>query len=154
MQRSSIPWFWILLPVLILVLPGPVRRVLLDLIGGLTLTLLLLPLLVGGLALIGWQLLRRRLRTCEACGFTSLGSPVCPACGTAFPGAPSEGEAVDAAKVPGIWKGRSDRDLDARNVTINVEAFDVETGSADAKQPHSGSFGSSSPSKEPPSDGS
>jgi hypothetical protein len=112
MQRPSIPWFWILLPVLFLVLPGPARRLLLDLLGGLTLTLLLLPLLVGGLAVLGWQILRRRLRTCEACGFSSLGSPVCPACGTPF------------------TEGVTDRDLDARNVTINVEAVDVGLGSS------------------------
>jgi hypothetical protein len=130
MQRPSIPWFWILLPVLFLVLPGPARRLLLDLLGGLTLTLLLLPLLVGGLAVLGWQILRRRLRTCEACGFSSLGSPVCPACGTPFTEGAFPGNREGSPAAPGIWKGRTDRDMDARNVTINVEAVDVGLGSS------------------------
>ena len=130
MQRPSIPWFWILLPVLFLVLPGPARRLLLDLLGGLTLTLLLLPLLVGGLAVLGWQILRRRLRTCEACGFSSLGSPVCPACGTPFTEGAFSGNREDSPAATGIWKGRIDTDMDARNVTINVEAVDVGLGSS------------------------
>ena len=44
-MRRDLPWFWIGLAGLLLLLPGPVGRVLLDLIGGLTLTILLLPLL-------------------------------------------------------------------------------------------------------------
>jgi hypothetical protein len=152
MQRSSIPWFWILLPALILVLPGPARRLLLDLLGGLTLTLLLLPLLVGGLALIGWQLLRRRLRTCGACGFSSLGSTVCPACGTPF----SEGEFMaDGPEAPeggGIWSRRGDRELDARDVTINVEAVDVGNAASSATPPGAGeSEGSAPGGTQPPS---
>jgi hypothetical protein len=156
MQRPSIPWFWILLPVLFLVLPGPARRLLLDLLGGLTLTLLLLPLLVGGLAVLGWQVLRRRLRTCEACGFSSLGSPVCPACGTPFPEGAFPGDRTTSRAAPGIWKGRTDRDLDARNVTINVEAVDVGGGVAPplATPPPPGSTGSSAAADQSPPPGS
>lgn len=137
MQRPSLPWFWILLPALILLLPGPARRVVLDLLGGLTLTLLLLPLLVGGLALIGWQLLRRRLRTCEACGFSSLGSPVCPACGTPFSAGPFVGDGPETP-ASSIWNRRVDQDLDARNVTINVEAVDVGRGTGGVSPPAHG----------------
>lgn len=104
----NLPWFWIALAGLLLLLPGPAGRLLLDLIGGLTLTILLLPLLAGGAALIGWQLLRRRLRTCPACGFTSLGSGPCPACGADFDADPDEG-----------------REIDPRTATINVQAVDV-----------------------------
>jgi hypothetical protein len=150
MQRSSFPWFWILLPALILVLPGPARRILLDLLGGLTLTLLLLPLLMGGLALIGWQLLRKRLRTCEACGFSSLGVTACPACGTPFAEGPFVADGADAPDAGGTWKARTDRELDARNVTINVEAVDVGNGAGGETTPAAGTSERPPPGRRPP----
>jgi hypothetical protein len=115
----SLPWFLLLLA-LLLVLPGPVGRLLLDLLGGLTLTLLMLPLLAGGAALIGWQVLKRRLRTCPSCGATSVGQAVCPACGTLFVSQPGGASATGAS-----WSSDLP-EIDARNVTINVEAVDVE----------------------------
>jgi len=118
MQR--VPWLWIALAAALILLPGPAGRLLLDLLGGITLTLLLLPLIAGGAALIGWQLLKRRLTTCPACGVSSFDTSVCPACGQLFTG--------DAAarRDPG-WSGRSGtpEDLDASDVTINVDAVDV-----------------------------
>jgi hypothetical protein len=119
----SLPWFWIVLAGLLLLLPGPAGRLLLDLIGGLTLTILLLPLLAGGAALIGWQLLRRRLRTCAACGFTSLGSGPCPACGESFEG-PGASQGVP---FPSAANG-VDAGIDPRTATINVQAVDVSEG--------------------------
>lgn len=80
-----IPWLWILLLGLVLFAPGPAGRFLLDVIGGLTLTLILLPLIVAGGAVLAWQILRRRLRTCPACGFTSLAQGACPVCGGPLP---------------------------------------------------------------------
>jgi hypothetical protein len=122
MQRS-IPWFWILLALALLLLPGPAGRLFLDLLGGITLTLLALPLLAGGAALIGWQVLKRRLRTCSSCGASSFGSALCPACGTPFP------DSGSAPPWPG--GGGGGRELDPRNVTINVDA--VEVNSAERK---------------------
>ena len=119
MQRS-IPWLWIILLGLLL-LPTPAGRLLLDLLGGITLVLLLLPLLAGGAALIGWQLLRRRLRTCSACGATSLGTSVCPACGNAL----NQDQPPTDAAGSGGWPQVPDQD--AAQVTINVEATPVET---------------------------
>ncbi|MEB3270078.1 MAG: hypothetical protein VKJ44_00285 [Synechococcus sp.] len=112
----SLPWFWILLAALLLLLPGPAGRLLLDLLGGLTLTLLLLPLLAGAAGWIGWQLLRSRLRTCGSCGVSSFSQTTCPACGA--PLSLSDGEAA-AASV-------EDNGLDASQVTITVEAVAVE----------------------------
>jgi hypothetical protein len=120
MGRPS-PWLWLLLALLLLA-PTPIGRLLLDLLGGLTLTLLLLPLLAGGAALIGWQLLKRRLRTCPSCGTASLGQPVCPACGTLL----DPGQGGDS--------NRGSVDIDPRNVTINVEATDVENDPGDASR--------------------
>jgi membrane protein implicated in regulation of membrane protease activity len=112
-----LPWFLLLLALLLL--PGPAGRLLLNLLGGLTLTVLLLPLLAGGAALIGWQVLKRRLRTCPSCGLASLGQAVCPACGTLI-----ENDAGAVSQQGGSWSSDLP-EIDARNVTINVEAVDV-----------------------------
>ena len=108
-MSRSLPWFWILLALLLLLAPSPAGRVLLDLIGGLTLTLLLLPLLFGVAGFVGWQLLQRRARTCSACGFRAIGVEQCPACGTPY-GLPQDGPAAAA-------------DVDASQVTIDVEVL-------------------------------
>ncbi len=123
-MRSSPPlWPWLLLPLVVLLLPGEARRLLLDLLGGITLALLLLPLLGAGLAFLAWRLLRSRLRTCGACGLSSLGGgDVCPACGTPY--------ATD---------GAPEALSDARHATINVEAVDV------SDDPKSGTPGQPSP---------
>lgn len=123
-MRSSPPlWPWLLLPLVVLLLPGELRRLLLDLLGGITLALLLLPLVGGGLAFLAWRVLRSRLRTCRACGLSSLGGgSLCPACGTPY-------------STDGVPEELSD----ARHATINVEAVDV------SDHPKSGTPGNSVP---------
>lgn len=121
MQRP-IPWFWIFLLGFILLLPGPTGRFLLDVLGGLTLTIILLPFLAAGAGLIAWQFLRRKLRQCPACGTTFMAAPACPACGHSM-----ESGVDQSFEMP--WFGRSDSEesiVDASNVTINIEAVDVE----------------------------
>jgi ribosomal protein L32 len=128
-MSRSLPWGWIALAAFLLLLPGPAGRLLLDLIGGLTLTLLLLPLLAGGAALIGWQVLRSRLQVCTACGIASLDRNVCPACGTSR--AAGEASAPDAS-VFGV--GGLD-EVDARSATITVDAVDVKPSPPSAPKP-------------------
>lgn len=126
-MERRIPWLWIGVAAALLLVPNSAGRILLDVIGGLTLTLLFLPVLLAGVALIGWQVLRRRLRTCPNCGFTSLGSEACPACGSAFDAV--DGSATEPSATPGafFWGSRpDDGEIDARDVTINVEAVDLE----------------------------
>ncbi|MDM7954288.1 MAG: hypothetical protein QUV07_13885 [Cyanobium sp. CZS 25K] len=125
-MERRIPWLWIGVAAALLLVPTSAGRLLLDVIGGLTLTLLLLPLLAGGVALIGWQLVRRRLRSCPNCGFASLGSDVCPACGSSFAGGEPPGAPSGAASGSSFWGSRPDLDIDARDVTINVEVVDLE----------------------------
>ena len=77
------PLVWLVL--LLLLLPTAAGRVLLDLAGGLMLTLLALPVVLGGLGWIGWKILQSRMTTCSACGATTLAtSDRCGVCGTPF----------------------------------------------------------------------
>lgn len=137
-MNRSIPWPWLLL-LLVLLLPGPAGRFLLDLLGGLTLTLLVLPLLVGGAGLIGWQIIRSRLRSCAACGAVSFGAAACPACGAS----------LEQPVRPSPWRPEPVV-LDPRNATITIEAVDVPTpeggqdGATDATAPGSRATGGQS----------
>lgn len=117
-MRISTPWLWIALAAFLLLLPGTAGRLILDLVGGITLLVVLLPLLGGAAALVGWQLLRRRLRNCPACGFTSMGSAACPSCG-----APLDPDGL-AMTMPD--------DPDPRDVTITVAATPVSDAKAAA----------------------
>ncbi|MCT4363920.1 MAG: hypothetical protein N3Z29_03305 [Synechococcaceae cyanobacterium MAG-AL1] len=80
----SIPWFWIGLVALVLLAPGPLGRLLLNFLGGLTLLVLLLPVLLAGVGWIAWRILRSRIRVCAACGTATLASGQCPACGASL----------------------------------------------------------------------
>jgi hypothetical protein len=113
MQRP-IPWLWIVLGGLLLLAPGAIGHLLLDLAEGLTFLLLVLPLVVGGAGLIAWQVLKRRLHTCASCGVTSFASEVCPACGTLY-----------QTDLDGSSSSFDSPAIDARNVTINVDAVEV-----------------------------
>ncbi len=111
MQRSN-TWIWFLLAALVLLTPGPAGRFLLDLLGGITLALLVLPLALGAAGFVVWQVIQRRLRTCAACGFTSMAPEVCPACGS-----PMGDEITRGAPVG--------EQLDVSNVTIDVQVIDT-----------------------------
>ena len=65
------PLLWLLLLGLLL-LPTAAGRVLLDLAGGILLVLLALPVLLAGLGWVGWKVLQSRVRTCEACGLSTM----------------------------------------------------------------------------------
>jgi hypothetical protein len=114
MQRPSLPWSWIALALLLLLLPGPVRRLLFEIAGGFTLLVFLIPLLAAGLGLLAWQFYRRRFRTCARCGIVSLGTSQCPACGADLD-----------SSADGVGFGSNGDELNASDVTINVSAVDV-----------------------------
>jgi len=111
MQRSR-TWLWLLLALLLLLAPGPAGRFVLDLLGGITLLLVLLPLLLGAAGFVAWQVIQRRLRTCEACGFASMEKEFCPACGSAF-----------SARAAGAESGEQ---FDVSNVTIDVQVVNED----------------------------
>lgn len=109
-MNRTVPWGWIAFAALLLLLPGTFGRVLLDVLGGLTLLLILIPLIGGVLSFVAWQVLLRRLRTCPACGTTSFGVDLCPACGTSLVDAPASDASLE---------------IDASTATITVEAESV-----------------------------
>ena len=114
------PLLWLLLLGLLL-LPTAAGRVLLDLAGGLLITLLALPFILGGLGWIGWKVLQSRVRTCEACGLSTMTTGAqCPACGSMLPTKKS-GAATAAASAAAVDDSRP-----ASDVTIDIKAEDVD----------------------------
>ena len=113
-RPPALLWFAVLL---LMLMPTAAGRVLLDLVGGVALVLLALPLLLTGLGWIGWKVLQSRMVTCPACGTASVkGVERCPACGTSMPvGSTASASANDA--VP------------ASDVTIDVTAQEVNSDS-------------------------
>ena len=80
-MRRSIPWGWIALAGVVLLAPGLAGRFLVDVLEGVTLLLVLGPLLLTGLGVLAWQLLKPRFVTCEVCGTPSVGAATCLGCG-------------------------------------------------------------------------
>jgi hypothetical protein len=110
------PLLWLIL-IGLLLLPTPAGRVLLDLAGGLILTLLALPVLLGGAGWIGWKILQSRIRTCEACGTSTMSSEDrCAVCGSPLPKNQKGGTSAQAV----------DDSLPASDVTIDIKAEDVD----------------------------
>jgi hypothetical protein len=111
-MERKIPWVWIVLAGLLLLAPGTFGRLFLDLAEGLTLTILVLPLILGIGGFVGWQVLQRRFKPCPACGFVSSGLDTCPACG--------------ASLANGSGGSGSAEFIDASTATIDVEVVDEE----------------------------
>ena len=116
MGRLS-PLVWLV--ALLLLLPTPVGRALIDVIGGVALVLLALPLILGGLGWIGWKVLQSRMQVCPNCGSASLqATPVCAVCGSAVSNADSSQAASPQVEVDST---------PASSVTIDVTAEDVDS---------------------------
>ena len=117
MQRP-IPWLWILALGLLVLAPGLTARLFVDVLEGVTLLLVVGPLLLAGAGLIAWQWARRRLTVCPACGTPSLGALQCPACGASLVGAAAAGAAPAAP-----------RDQPASDAVITVDVSEVRDDS-------------------------
>ena len=86
MQRRSL---WLLIGALaaLILLPGPTLRLLFGLLRGLSLLLLLPPLLAGVAGVAGWLWWRRlqtQIKQCPSCGIITVNASTCPACGYSF----------------------------------------------------------------------
>jgi hypothetical protein len=56
----------------------------------------------------------------------SPGSEVCPACGSAFDGGDSTGSVASAASGSFFWGPSPQEEINASDVTINVEAINLD----------------------------
>ena len=112
-RPPTLLWFAVLL---LLLLPTAAGRVLLDLVGGLALVLLAVPLLLTGLGWIGWKLLQSRMVSCPPVARPALKVWPCPACGTSM--------SVDQS-----GPAASDIGFPASDVTIDVTAQEVNSDS-------------------------
>ena len=111
------PLVWLV--ALLLLLPTPVGRALIDVLGGVALVLLALPLILGGLGWIGWKVLQSRMQVCPNCGSASLqATPVCAVCGSTFSKTETSRVANSQVEVDST---------PASSVTIDVTAEDVES---------------------------
>ena len=114
-RPPAVLWIAVLL---LLLVPTAAGRLLLDLAGGLLLTLLALPLILSGLGWVGWKLLQSRMISCTACGATGFkGTGVCAVCGTPYANASEKPHSAAASSTP------------ASDLTIDVVAQDVDADS-------------------------
>lgn len=139
MQRSSSPLLWVALAAALLLIPWPAGRFLLNLLGGLTLLALLLPVLAIGAFLLAWQFIYPRLIPCPACGIKNFGNKVCAACGTDLGPRPRPGPGHGLGlgpQPPPHWLVDDGDAVSADQVTIDVEAVDVSPPAAgDQRRP-------------------
>lgn len=112
MQRP-VPWFWLIALALLLVAPGLTARLFVDVIEGVTLVLVLGPLVLAGAGLLVWQWAKRKMTICPACGTPSLGALQCPACGASLVGVADSSTAAASAEPA------------ARDAVIDVQVRDV-----------------------------
>ena len=79
-KPSSLIWMVILL---LIILPTPAGKVIIDLASGIFLIITIIPLILGGIGWFTWKRIQSKVQTCEACGSTFLNSQmICPICGT------------------------------------------------------------------------
>tara|TARA_Y100001968_G_scaffold260822_1_gene248521 strand:+ start:139 stop:465 length:327 start_codon:yes stop_codon:yes gene_type:complete len=79
-KPSSLIWMVL---VLLLILPSPAGKFIIDLAGGIFLLITLIPVILGGVGWIAWKRIQSKIQTCEACGANFLNNQlICPVCGT------------------------------------------------------------------------
>ena len=79
-KPSSLIW---MVFILLLIVPTPAGKFIVDLAGGIFLILTIIPLILGGVGWLAWKRIQSRIQTCDACGSSFLNSQVnCPICGT------------------------------------------------------------------------
>tara|TARA_B100000579_G_scaffold431582_1_gene446883 strand:+ start:135 stop:464 length:330 start_codon:yes stop_codon:yes gene_type:complete len=78
-KPSSLIWMVFLL---LVILPTPAGKFIIDLAGGIFLLITLIPLILGGVGWFAWKRIRSKVQVCEACGTSFLTNQiVCPICG-------------------------------------------------------------------------
>jgi len=78
-KPSSLIWMVL---ILLLIVPTPAGKFIIDLAGGIFLIITIIPLILGGVGWLAWKRIQSKVQTCEACGSSFLNSQInCPICG-------------------------------------------------------------------------
>ena len=78
-KPSSLIW---MVFILLIILPTPAGKFIIDLAGGIFLIITIIPLILGGIGWFTWKRIQSKIQTCEACGSSFFNSQViCPMCG-------------------------------------------------------------------------
>ena len=68
--------------ILLIILPTPAGKFIINLAGGIFLIITIIPLILGGIGWFAWKRIQSKLQTCEVCGTSFVGiQNVCPVCG-------------------------------------------------------------------------
>tara|TARA_B100000579_G_scaffold421829_1_gene423109 strand:+ start:1407 stop:1733 length:327 start_codon:yes stop_codon:yes gene_type:complete len=79
-KPSSLIWMVL---ILLLVIPTPAGKFIIDLAGGIFLIITIIPLIIGGVGWLAWKRIKSKVETCEACGSSFLNNQSnCPICGS------------------------------------------------------------------------
>ena len=79
-KPSSLIW---MVFILLVILPTPVGKFIIDLAGGIFIIITIIPLILGGIGWLAWKRIQSKLQTCEACGSSFINTQLnCPICGT------------------------------------------------------------------------
>ena len=79
-KPSSLIW---MVFILLLIVPTPAGKFIIDLAGGIFILITIIPLILGGVGWFAWKRIQSKLQTCEACGASFINSQInCPICGT------------------------------------------------------------------------
>ena len=74
--------FILMVFLLLLVLPIPTGKFIINLAGGIFLVITAIPLILGGIGWLAWKRIQSKVQTCQNCGSSFLSSQItCPVCG-------------------------------------------------------------------------
>ena len=94
-KPSSLIW---MVFILLLIVPTPAGKFIIDLAGGIFLIITIIPLILGGVGWLAWKRIQSNLQTCEACGSSFLNTQItCPICGTSRRDAKDKFENIPAS---------------------------------------------------------
>ena len=79
-KPSSFIW---MVFILLLIVPTPAGKFIIDLASGIFIIITIVPLILGGVAWFAWKRIQSTVQTCENCGSSFINSQIiCPICGT------------------------------------------------------------------------
>ena len=69
--------------ILLLIVPTPAGKFIIDLASGIFLLITIIPLILGGIGWLAWKRIQSKIQTCESCGSSFINNQTnCPICGT------------------------------------------------------------------------